>query len=205
MTGLRNTDCIYVPFYTSRMLAYMLSVTFGVITIASVFYAKHEAAVATGDAQAAVSKLTPGVTVTIDTSDVYMAGQIEGIAQLLLAVVSIASAALLYLDTSRRNAVTNAPHVLVSTVFVATTQAKVTSVLPNGTKMPDELVALFAAKMGISPVYKTKSYLLFMAVTPWAGLICSCVATAITFMAWQRRAFELPARSSGSSFVSVEK
>ncbi|KAG8980867.1 hypothetical protein FRB90_007431 [Tulasnella sp. 427] len=186
MTGLRNTDCIYVPFYTSRMLAYVLSVTFGVITIASVSYAKHEAAVAKGDAQAAASKLTPGVTVTIDTSDVYMAGQIEGIAQLALAVVSIASAVLLYLDTSRRNAVTNAPHVLrtpwstctlavqfacfaivtmfilatsvVSTVFVATRQATVTSVLPNGSKMPDELVALFAAKMGISPVYKSKSY-----------------------------------------------
>jgi len=226
-------DCQYVPLYTTRMVAYVLTLVFSAITVGAAFHAKHESGVTKGAAQEAVSNLTPGVKVVIDTTDVYTAGEVEGIAQLGTALLALGCIGLLIRDTRKRYAVPNAPHVLqspwssrtlilqvlcfviaasftfatavVTTVFVASRQAKVTSILPNGTFMPESLVAAFATRVGISPVYKNQDYLVFLAVAPWGGFLFSFIALIVTFMAWRRHCHHSAARQRTYSFDSTGK
>lgn len=115
------------------------------------------------------------MTVYIGTSDVWNAGVAEGIANLLLGATSgLAILALLF--SSRFPAFLRTgmmPLLLVlwtlstvfvlvtstiTTVFVATRQAKVEAFLPNGTRMPDNLVQTFSKQLGMSPEYSTFGY-----------------------------------------------
>lgn len=139
-----------------------------------------------GGAQAAVDKLNMGVTVNILTNDVYVAGEVEGVAQLGLAILSGIIIFLLALDSKKRYVVPNAPNVRVppfstrtlilqllalclatlatlgtaaaTTNLVFTRSANVVSTFANGTTVPALLVAKLSAQLGISPVYKDQGY-----------------------------------------------
>ncbi|KAG8990272.1 hypothetical protein FRB94_013503 [Tulasnella sp. JGI-2019a] len=182
--------------------------------VAAAFHANHESNVTKANAKAAVAGLNLGTTLEIDTNDVYTAGEVAGIAQLGLALVAAISILLLLIDTKKRHAVPNAPHVrkapfssrtlilqllaliganifaiataAVTTDFVSKRSAKVTSTFANGTVVPPTLIAALSAQLGISPVYKDQNYLVFLAIAPWIGVLFGLIATLITFHAWRR-------------------
>ncbi|KAG8889257.1 hypothetical protein FRB98_005269 [Tulasnella sp. 332] len=204
----------YVPLFAARLLSLLLVIVGAGIGVASAFHAKNESAKTKGGAQAAVATLNLGVTVSINTNDVYLAGEVAGIAQLGLILVAVLDIFLLLLDARKRHAVPNAPHVrnppfssrtlvlqvlglvgatifaiataAVTTDFVAHRSAKVTSTFANGTVVPAALVASLSSKLGISPTYKSHGYLIFLAAAPWIGVFFGLIATIITFSAWRR-------------------
>lgn len=193
------------PLLKTRLVVYFLAFAAAIVSIGAVFHAQHETGISKAATQAGVSKLTPGVTVYIGTSDVWNAGIAEGIANLLLGATSgLAILALLF--SSRFPAFLRAgmlPLLLVlwllstvavlvtsviTTVFVTTRQAKVEAFLPNGTQMPDNLVQTFSKQLGMSPVYTTFGYLKFMSIAPWFAFLFALLSTILTVVAWRSSA-----------------
>lgn len=193
------------PLFKTRLAVYLLAFAGAIVSIGAVFNAQHETGISKANTQAGVSKLTPGVTVYIGTSDVWNAGVAEGIANLLLGATSgLAILALLF--SSRFPAFLRTgmmPLLLVlwtlstvfvlvtstiTTVFVATRQAKVEAFLPNGTRMPDNLVQTFSKQLGMSPEYSTFGYLKFMSIAPWFAFVFALLSTILTVVAWRKSA-----------------
>ncbi|KAG8984359.1 hypothetical protein FRB90_005362 [Tulasnella sp. 427] len=193
------------PLYTVRLVVYFLAFAAANVTIGSVFNAQHQTGISKARTQAGVSKLTPGVTVDIWTSDVWNAGMVEGIAHLFLgATAALAAFALLFSSRVPQFLRTGMLPLLlalwtfstifvlvtsvITTIFVETRQAKVTAYLPNGTKMPDSLVTAFSKQLGMSPEYSTFGYLKFMTIAPWIALLFAVLSTILTFVAYRRSA-----------------
>ncbi|KAG9045326.1 hypothetical protein FS837_006489 [Tulasnella sp. UAMH 9824] len=193
------------PLFKTRLAVYFLAFALAIVSIGAVFNAQHETGISKANTQAGVSKLTPGVTVYIGTSDVWNAGVAEGIANLLLGATSgLAILALLFsarfppfLRTGMMPLLLvlwtlSTVFVLVTstitTVFVATRQAKVEAFLHNGTRMPDTLVQTFSKQLGMSPEYSTFGYLKFMSIAPWFAFVFALLSTILTVVAWRKSA-----------------
>ncbi|KAG8962177.1 hypothetical protein FRC00_010148 [Tulasnella sp. 408] len=193
------------PLFTTRLAVYFLAFAGAIVSIGAVFNAQHETGISKANTQAGVSKLTPGVTVYIGTSDVWNAGVAEGIANLLLGATSgLAILALLFSSRFPQFLRTGMMPLLlvlwtlstvfvlvtstITTVFVATRQAKVEAFLPNGTRMPDTLVQTFSKQLGMSPEYSTFGYLKFMTIAPWFAFVFALLSTILTVVAWRKSA-----------------
>lgn len=193
------------PLFKTRLVTYFLASAAAIVSIGAVFHAQHETGISKANTQAGVSHLTPGVTVSIGTSDVWNAGVAEGIANLFLgATAGLAMLALLF--ASRFPPFLRAgmlPLLLalwtistvfvlvtsvITTVFVATRQATVQAFLPNGTQMPDSLVQAFSKQLGMSPVYTSFGYLKFMTIAPWFSFLFAVASTILTVIAWRKAA-----------------
>ncbi|KAG8895108.1 hypothetical protein FRB99_000765 [Tulasnella sp. 403] len=224
-------SCAIVPLYATRIVSYLFAVVCSAVGIAAAFYARGESIKTKDSAQGATDKLNLGIQLNIDTSDVHTAGEVEGVGQLGLLLLSLGCIALLILDGRKRYAVANAPHVrsapwssktlilqflcfvlatiftlatsITTTVIVATREATVTAKFPDGRVMPPSLIKTFQAKLGKSPVYKDVNYLIFLATAPWFGFLASFIATIVTFVAWRHYQKRQPERSE--SFDSTAK
>ncbi|KAG8912123.1 hypothetical protein FRC01_005274 [Tulasnella sp. 417] len=193
------------PLFKTRLAVYFLAWSLAIVSIGAVFNAQHETGISKANTQAGVSKLTPGVTLYLGTSDVWNAGIAEGIANLLLGATSgLAILALLF--SSRFPPFLRAgmlPLLLclwllstvavlvtsvITTVFVYTRKVDVQAYLPNGTRMPDNLVQSFSKQLGVSPEYSTFGYLKFMSAAPWPAFVFALASTILTVIAWRKSA-----------------